>query len=176
MTAGHVPHRPAGPAGPELRRRLRRVRRAHSDRTLGELLTDVYLIAFLVVLYGGSAAFSLRRHLAQPLPAPVGARHDPGLAGGRAAGRDRRAGLAGAAHARAAGDHAGRAGLGALHPDRPGRLAAHCRWWSCSPSVRWSAGPSVGRRPPGPGWPPVGVVLGRGGRRRRPAWRWPGWA
>ena len=56
----------------QLRSRLRKVRRTHSDRTLGELLTDVYLIAFLVVLYGGSTAFSLRRHLSQPFAGPRG--------------------------------------------------------------------------------------------------------
>lgn len=56
----------------QVRQRLRKVRRTHSDRTLGELLTDVYLIAFLVVLYGGSASFSLRRHLAKPFAGPVG--------------------------------------------------------------------------------------------------------
>jgi hypothetical protein len=49
-----------------LRVQLRQVRRTHSNRTLGELLTDVYLFAFLGVLYGGSAAASIRRHLARP--------------------------------------------------------------------------------------------------------------
>ncbi len=65
----------AGPTVPpvrELRRRLRRVRRTHSDRTLGELLTDVYLITFVVALYGGSAVVSLHRHLAKPTGGPVG--------------------------------------------------------------------------------------------------------
>src|SRR4051794_31922567 len=56
----------------ELRRALRRTRRAHSDRTLGELLSDLYLIAFIAVLYGGAGAYSLNRHLSQPLPAPAG--------------------------------------------------------------------------------------------------------
>ena len=59
------------PSVRDLRTALRRNRRAHSDRTLGELLTDVYLLAFLVVLYGGAGAYSLRRHLSQPLPAPA---------------------------------------------------------------------------------------------------------
>ena len=56
----------------DLRRNLRQARRAHSERTLGELLTDVYLVLFLAVLYGGSAAVSIKRHLKQPLDAPVG--------------------------------------------------------------------------------------------------------
>jgi hypothetical protein len=62
----------AVPSVRDLRTALRRNRRAHSDRTLGDLLTDVYLLAFLVVLYGGAGAYSLRRHLSQPLPAPAG--------------------------------------------------------------------------------------------------------
>jgi len=60
------------PSVRDLRQALRHNRRAHSDRTLGDLLTDVYLLAFLVVLYGGAGAYSLRRHLSQPLPAPEG--------------------------------------------------------------------------------------------------------
>ena len=56
----------------DLRLQLRRARRSHSDRSLGELLTDVYLVAFLAVLYGGSAAVSIRRTLARPMGAPVG--------------------------------------------------------------------------------------------------------
>jgi Family of unknown function (DUF6297) len=63
---------PGIPSVREVRTRLRRARRAHSDRTLGELLTDVYLIAFLVVLYGGSGAVTLRRHLAKPVGGPIG--------------------------------------------------------------------------------------------------------
>src|ERR1700704_5048055 len=47
----------------DLRLQWRRARRSHSDRSLGELLTDVYLVAFLAVLYGGSAAVSIRRTL-----------------------------------------------------------------------------------------------------------------
>ena len=69
MTAAAAP---AVPAVRDLRRALRRTRRTHSNRTLGELLTDVYLVAFVAVLYGGAGAYSLRRHLARPLPAPVG--------------------------------------------------------------------------------------------------------
>jgi hypothetical protein len=63
---------PAIPPVHEVRVRLRRVRRTHSDRTLGELLTDVYLVTFLVVLYGGSGVVSLRRHLARPVGGPIG--------------------------------------------------------------------------------------------------------
>ncbi len=70
MTA--VPAAPAVPRAAEVRVALRRVRRTHSDRTLGELLTDVYLFAFLALLYGGAGAVSIRRHLAQPLVGPAG--------------------------------------------------------------------------------------------------------
>jgi len=63
---------PAIPTVRDLRRRLRRLRRAHSERTLGDLMTDVYIIGFVVVLYGGSASVALRRHLAQRFGGPVG--------------------------------------------------------------------------------------------------------
>lgn len=63
---------PVIPKVSDLRLQLRRARRAHSDRTLGELLTDVYLVAFLAVLYGGSSVVSIKRHLAQPQGTPVG--------------------------------------------------------------------------------------------------------
>lgn len=63
---------PTIPSVHDVRVRLRRVRRTHSDRTLGELLTDVYLVLFLVVLYGGSGAVSLRRHLAKPVGGQIG--------------------------------------------------------------------------------------------------------
>jgi len=56
----------------ELRVALRRTRRAHSDKSLGELLTDVYLLVFLTALYGGAGAYSLRRHLSEPRPGPSG--------------------------------------------------------------------------------------------------------
>jgi hypothetical protein len=56
----------------DLRRNLRQARRAHSDKTLGELLTDVYMVVFLVVLYGVSAGVSIKRHLATPLGSPAG--------------------------------------------------------------------------------------------------------
>jgi hypothetical protein len=60
------------PAVRDLRRLLRQARRAHSDRTLGELLTDVYLIGFIAILYGGSAVVSIRQHLARQLGGPAG--------------------------------------------------------------------------------------------------------
>ena len=56
----------------EVRVALRQVRRAHSDRTLGELLTDVYLVGFIAILYGGGGAVAIRRHLASPLTGPPG--------------------------------------------------------------------------------------------------------
>jgi hypothetical protein len=63
---------PTIPSVHDVRTRLRQVRRTHSDRTIGELLTDVYLVTFLVVLYGGSGAVLLKRHLAKPAGGPVG--------------------------------------------------------------------------------------------------------
>jgi hypothetical protein len=63
---------PGIPSVHEVRVRLRRARRAHSDRTIGELLTDVYIVAFLVVLYGGSGAVLLRRHIGRTAGGPVG--------------------------------------------------------------------------------------------------------
>ena len=63
---------PTIPSVRDVRVRLRRARRAHSDRTLGELLTDVYLVGFVLVLYGGSGAVALRRHLAKPVAGPIG--------------------------------------------------------------------------------------------------------
>jgi hypothetical protein len=63
---------PTVPAPADVRVALRQVRRSHSDRTLGDLLTDVYLFAFVAVLYGGGASVPIRRHLAQPLAGPAG--------------------------------------------------------------------------------------------------------
>lgn len=60
------------PTPADVRVALRQVRRSHSDRTLGDLLTDVYLFAFVAVLYGGGASVPIRRHLAQPLTGPAG--------------------------------------------------------------------------------------------------------
>lgn len=63
--------RPIPPVA-ELRKRLRQVRRRHSTRSMGELMTDVYLVGFIVILYGGSAVVSLHRHLAQRFAGPIG--------------------------------------------------------------------------------------------------------
>jgi hypothetical protein len=62
----------AAPSARHVRRWLRRARLAHSDRTLGELLGDVYMVALLAALYGGSSVVSIRRHLAEPLGVPAG--------------------------------------------------------------------------------------------------------
>jgi hypothetical protein len=62
----------AAPSARHVRRWLRRARLAHSDRTLGELLGDVYMFALLAALYGGSSVVSIRRHLAEPLGVPAG--------------------------------------------------------------------------------------------------------
>jgi len=62
----------AVPSVRSVRRWLRRARLAHSDRTLGELLSDVYMFALLAALYGGSSVVAIRRHLAEPLGVPAG--------------------------------------------------------------------------------------------------------
>jgi hypothetical protein len=67
-----VPTLSTVPAAPTVRLALRQVRRSHSDRTIGDLLTDVYLFAFVAVIYGGGASVPIRRHLAQPLTGPAG--------------------------------------------------------------------------------------------------------
>ena len=58
------------PSVREVRAGLREARRAHSDRTLGELLTDVYLVGFIVVLYGGSTVVWTRKVLSRPIETP----------------------------------------------------------------------------------------------------------
>jgi Family of unknown function (DUF6297) len=63
---------PTIPAVRDVRSRLRRVRRSHSDRSLGELLGDVYMFALLAALYGGSSAVSIRHRLGRPPEAVAG--------------------------------------------------------------------------------------------------------
>lgn len=45
------------------RARLRRARRAHHARSLGDVLTDLYMLLWLVVVYGGALVSVVRRHL-----------------------------------------------------------------------------------------------------------------
>jgi hypothetical protein len=50
----------------EVRRRLRRARSAHRETSLGAVLTDVYMVALLVAVYGALAVTAIRRHLRLP--------------------------------------------------------------------------------------------------------------
>lgn len=72
------------PAG-ELKARLRRARRRHRDRSIGDLLTDLYLIAFLIAIYGWAAVDSagdfLHRQVAAA-PADPAARYWIGVGAG----------------------------------------------------------------------------------------------
>lgn len=79
---------PPGAAPPpdgELKTRLRRARRRHRDRSIGDLLTDLYLIAFLIAIYGWAAVDSagdfLHRQVAAA-PADPGARYWIGIGAG----------------------------------------------------------------------------------------------
>ncbi|WP_328346375.1 DUF6297 family protein [Micromonospora sp. NBC_00421] len=63
-----------GPAPRELRARLRRARRRHHPGSLGEVLTDAYVVVLFVALYGWFAVAAIRDHLA----APQVTRTDPG--------------------------------------------------------------------------------------------------
>jgi Family of unknown function (DUF6297) len=54
------------PSARRVRRRLRRARSAHQTTTLGERLTDVYLMAMFVAIYGTGLATATRRHVRLP--------------------------------------------------------------------------------------------------------------
>jgi hypothetical protein len=45
---------------------LRRARATHRDTSLGAILTDIYVVAFAVAIYGALAAAAIRRHLRLP--------------------------------------------------------------------------------------------------------------
>ncbi len=45
---------------------VRRARRSHHRRSLGDVLTDLYMLLWLVVVYGGVLAASIQRHLQSP--------------------------------------------------------------------------------------------------------------
>jgi hypothetical protein len=65
------------PTAGAVRRRLRRARSAHRDTTLGAVLTDVYIVAMAVAIYGALAVTVVRRHLRLPeagSPAEAGVR------------------------------------------------------------------------------------------------------
>lgn len=56
----------AVPSARAIRRRLRRSRATHRDTSLGAILTDIYMVAFAIVLYGAFAVTAIRRHLRLP--------------------------------------------------------------------------------------------------------------
>ncbi len=56
----------AAPSARAWRARLRRGRRAHHDRSLGDALTDLYMLLWLAVVYGGALVASIHRHLQEP--------------------------------------------------------------------------------------------------------------
>jgi hypothetical protein len=53
----------AVPPAAQLRARIRRLRRTHSDRSIGDLLTNIYMAALFVALYGYGFAVTLRQHV-----------------------------------------------------------------------------------------------------------------
>ncbi|MBO4160585.1 DUF6297 family protein [Micromonospora antibiotica] len=63
-----------GPTPRQLRTGLRRARRRHHPGSLGEVLTDAYVVVLFVALYGWFAVAAIRDHLA----APQVTRTDPG--------------------------------------------------------------------------------------------------
>jgi hypothetical protein len=48
------------------RTRVRRARRRHHVRSLGDTLTDLYMLLWLVVVYGGALVSTVREHLRAP--------------------------------------------------------------------------------------------------------------
>ncbi len=54
------------PSARELRTRLRHGRRQHHSRSLGDFLTDLYLLAFLAVMYGYVIVHAARQYLHSP--------------------------------------------------------------------------------------------------------------
>jgi Family of unknown function (DUF6297) len=54
------------PSARRVRRRLRRARSAHRVTTLGERLTDLYLVAMFVAIYGTGLVTAVRRHVRLP--------------------------------------------------------------------------------------------------------------
>ncbi|MEV4617284.1 DUF6297 family protein [Asanoa sp. NPDC049573] len=72
------------PAG-ELKARLRRARRQHRDRSIGDLLTDLYMIAFLIAIYGWAGIDSISGFLHREVkasPADPAARYWIGVGAG----------------------------------------------------------------------------------------------
>jgi Family of unknown function (DUF6297) len=59
----------AVPRAQAWRTRLRRARRRHRDRTLGDTLTNLYMLLWLVVVYGGALVTTVQEHLRAPAQA-----------------------------------------------------------------------------------------------------------
>lgn len=65
----------AAPRARQWRARLRRARRKHHDRSLGDTLTDLYMLLWLVLVYGGALFTTVRQHLQAPAGEAVSAQH-----------------------------------------------------------------------------------------------------
>jgi hypothetical protein len=63
---------PAVPTGRAWRARVRKARRVHHGRSVGDTFTDLYMLLWLVVVYGGVLVAGIRRHQAS-LGGTVGA-------------------------------------------------------------------------------------------------------
>ncbi len=63
------------PRARQWRTRLRRARRKHHDKSLGDTLTDLYMLLWLVLVYGGALFTTVRRHLAAPSEAAISPEH-----------------------------------------------------------------------------------------------------
>jgi hypothetical protein len=63
------------PRARQWRARLRRARRKHHDRALSDTLTDLYMVLWLVVVYGGALFTTVRRHLQTPAGPVATAEH-----------------------------------------------------------------------------------------------------
>ncbi|GIF60236.1 DUF6297 family protein [Asanoa iriomotensis] len=75
----------APPPSGELKARLRRARRQHRDRSIGDLLTDLYMIAFLIAIYGWAGVDSVSGFLHRQVaaaPSDPGARYWIGAGAG----------------------------------------------------------------------------------------------
>jgi Family of unknown function (DUF6297) len=64
MTSQGIPE--SVPGARPLRRRMRRLRRPHHAGSIGEVLTDVYMIVLVLALYGWGTASGIRGFLASP--------------------------------------------------------------------------------------------------------------
>jgi hypothetical protein len=58
------------PSAREWRSWVRHARRAHHARSLGDVLTDAYMLLWLLLVYGGALVASVRRHLQHPSGTP----------------------------------------------------------------------------------------------------------